>query len=239
VGAPRGANPNSVFAGTATLRSTLASRKEEKERLRQERLASQQAELERTRRRTRLYGLGAAGVLIIGVTVAIVVVVAALGGDDGSGGSASGAGSLSSANTDGLAERRKAAGVPTMGEAEAVGASHFHPQLRINVNGKQIKLPANIGIDPGDHMDMAGLHTHDSSGTIHNEAGTSARLGQFFAVWGVPLSAGVLGPHRATKTKKIKMWVDDKPSREFRSLKLEDGQQIVIAYGTKAQEPIK
>jgi hypothetical protein len=215
----------------------LASRREQKERLRQERLARERAELERARRRTRLYGLGAAGVLIIGATIAIVVVVA--GGGGGVGGSASAAGSLTSPNTDGLAERRKAARVPTMGEAEAVGASHFHPQLRIYVNGKQIKLPANIGIDPGDHMDMAGLHTHDSSGTIHNEAGKSARLGQFFAVWGVPFSASGLGPHRATKAKKIRMWVDDKPSREFGSLRLEDGQQIVISYGTKAQEPIK
>jgi hypothetical protein len=181
--------------------------------------------------------LAAGGVLIIATTLAIVVVVAAGGGGEDSG-SATAAGSMSSANTDGLTERRESAGVPTMGEAAAVGASHFHPQLRIYVNSKQIKLPPNIGIDPTSPMDMAGLHTHDSSGTIHNEAGTSAELGQFFAVWGVPLSLNALGPYRPTGKKKIRMWVDGKPSREFRNLQLKDGQQIVISYGPKSQEPL-
>ena len=85
---------------------------------------------------------------------------------------------------------------------------------------------------------MAGLHTHDDSGTIHNEAGTSSRLGQFFAVWGVRLSATQLGPYRATKRKTVRMWVDGKPSRDFGELQLKDGQQIVVAYGKKSDMPL-
>lgn len=214
----------------------MASRKEEKERLRLERQAREQTEREQSTRRTRLYGYAAAGVLIIATTLAVVVVVAVGGGD--SGGTA-GAGSLSSTNFEGLAERRQAANVPTMAEASTVGAAHFHPLLKVYVDGTQVKLPVNIGIDPNAApSDMAGLHTHDDSGTIHNEAGTEARLSQFFAVWGVPFSGQRLGPHRATRNKKVKMWVDGKPSREFGQLQLEDGQQIVVAYGTKADEPL-
>jgi hypothetical protein len=213
----------------------MASRKEAKERLRQQRQAREQAEREQARRK-RVYGYAVGGVLIIASTLAVAVVVATGGGTDGSG--SGGAGSLSSTNFDGLVERREAARVPTMAEASTVGAAHFHPVLKVYVNGKQVKIPVNIGIDPGAApSDMAGLHTHDDSGTIHNEAGTEARLSQFFAVWGVPFTSKRLGPHRATRKKKVKMWVEGKPSREFGKLQLEDGQQIVVAYGTNADEP--
>jgi hypothetical protein len=84
---------------------------------------------------------------------------------------------------------------------------------------------------------MAGLHTHDTTGTIHNEAGTSSKLGQFFAVWGVPFSKARLGPYRATRSKKVRMWVDRGASRAFGDLALEDGQKIVVAYGTPSQMP--
>jgi hypothetical protein len=140
---------------------------------------------------------------------------------------------------DGLDERREAAGVPTMSEAQIVGAAHFHPEVEVHVNGKKVEVPTNIGISPENPpSEMAGLHTHDTSGTIHNEAGTSAKLRQFFAVWGVPFSGNQLGPYRATKSKKVRMWVDGKPSREFGALQLKDGQEIVVAYGTKSQMPI-
>jgi hypothetical protein len=106
------------------------------------------------------------------------------------------------------------------------------------VNGKEVDVPPNIGISPENPpSEMAGLHTHDSSGTIHNEAGTSAKLRQFFAVWGVPFAARQLGPHRATKSKKVRMWVDGQPSREYGELQLKDGQEIVVAYGKKSDMP--
>ena len=213
----------------------MASRKAEKERLREERRAREQADQVQVRRK-RVYSYAVGGVLIIATTLAIVVVVAVGGGTSGSSG---GAGSLSSTNFDGLADRREEAGVPTMADASTVGAAHFHPLLKIYVNGEQVKIPANIGIDPkAPPSDMAGLHTHDDSGTIHNEAGTEARLSQFFAVWGVPFSNKRLGPHRGTRKKKVKMWVAGKPSRAFGELQLEDRQQIVVAYGTKADEPL-
>jgi len=66
----------------------MASRKEEKERRRQERLARERAERERTRAR-RLYGIIAGGTLVLAAMVAIVIAVVASGGG-GSGDSSGG-----------------------------------------------------------------------------------------------------------------------------------------------------
>lgn len=212
----------------------MASRAEEKERRRQERLAREQAANAQARWRRRLYGVVAGGTLVAAAVVAVIVVLAAGGGGTSSKGSEAAFGT----HYQRLQARRTTAGVPTMEEAQTVGATHFHPVIKVYVNGKQIPIPVNIGIDPGKPpTGMAGLHTHDSSGTIHNEAGTQARLGQFFAVWGVPFSSTRLGPYRATRSKKVKMWVDGKPSRAFGALQLEDGQQTVVAYGSKSDEP--
>jgi hypothetical protein len=211
----------------------MTSRKEEKQRRREERLAREQAAKEQTRRR-RLVGVAAAGVLVV-ASIAAIVVVIAVGGGGGSGASSEAA---FGTHFDGLNERRQAAGVPTMSEAQTMGASHFHPKIKVFANGKQAKVPVNIGISPENSpSEMAGLHTHDTSGVIHNEAGTSAKLRQFFAVWGVAFSSNQLGPYRATKSKQVRMWVDGKPSREFGNLQLKDGQEIVVAYGRKSDMP--
>jgi len=62
----------------------MASRREEKEQRRQERLAQERAQLEDARKR-RLYSIVAGGVLAVGAIVAVVVAVAAGGGGSSSG----------------------------------------------------------------------------------------------------------------------------------------------------------
>jgi hypothetical protein len=130
---------------------------------------------------------------------------------------------------EGLEERRLAAGVPTMSEG---GGAHFHPKLAVYIRGEAVAVPANIGIDPAKPLQlMAGLHTHDTSGTLHNEAGTGATLGDFFAIWGVRLSPKQVGPFKETRENRVRMWVDGKPSDSFGRLVLADGQEIVVGYG--------
>lgn len=134
---------------------------------------------------------------------------------------------------DGLVQRRRAAHIPTM-MTTMNSPVHFHPLLKVYVNGKRLTVPANIGIDPReDSMQMAGLHTHDTSGTIHVEGVPGPRLGQFFAIWGVPLSAGRLGPFRGDARKRVRMWVSGKASAAFGALKLADGQHIVVSFGAR------
>jgi len=209
----------------------MSSRILEKERRREERLrqAHEQAVRDkRSRQRPILAGL-------LFVSVAIVVAFAAARG--GGSNPANAPASETSANAafgqhyDGLAQRRDAAHVPTMMDTMK-STVHFHPLIEVFVDGKPLPVPANIGIDPRvDGMQMAGLHTHDTSGKLHVEGAPGATLGQFFAVWGVPFTATRLGPHRAGGGKIVRMWVNGKPSGAFGALKLAGGQRIVVGFG--------
>lgn len=171
-----------------------------------------------------------AGLLSVAL-IASALALAACGGGNSS--ASASPGEAFAPHYSGLSERMAVARVPTMMETMS-SSSHFHPHLAVYVDGKQVEVPADIGIDPDEpSMQMAGLHTHDASGTIHDEGMPSSRLGQFFAVWGVPFSAQRLGPHRADGSKVVRMWVDGKPSRAFGALSLADGQQIVVTFGPK------
>jgi hypothetical protein len=211
----------------------MASRAEEKELRRQKRVAQEQAAKERARRK-QLVGYATAGVLSA-ATIGAIVAVVTVGGS----GSGSSAGSQSPFGTHyaGLEARRQAANASTMGAPES--SIHIHPLLSVYVNGKKVPVPANVGIDPSKPpMEMAGLHTHDGSGTIHDEGmAEGARLGQFFAIWGVPFSSQQLGPYRVTRSEKVRMWVDGKPSRALGSLPLRDGERIVVSYGKNPDLP--
>ncbi len=75
-------------------------------------------------------------------------------------------------------------------------AYHVHAHVAIIRNGEMLAIPKNVGIVPNCTYD---LHTHDATGIIHIESPAYRRftLGQFFAVWGQPLSytnvAGITG----------------------------------------------
>jgi hypothetical protein len=185
---------------------------------------------DRARRRL-IAGYFVAALLVAAMVAGVVVVITGSGESD----PAASSGDPFAPQYEGLEERRTAAGVPTMAEG---GGEHFHPLLQVYVRGERIPLPANIGIDPTRPPEMmAGLHTHDTSGTIHNEAGTDSTLGQFFEIWGVEFSASRLGPYEAVGDERVRMWVDGEPSQEFADLALADGQQIVVAFGTDAEIP--
>lgn len=178
------------------------------------------------RRTTRIAGPLWAGALVAALIAAVAIAVFATSeGDGGETGGPFGQ------HFQGLEQRRLAADVPTMGDG---GSVHLHAALSLYANGERIGVPANIGIDPArPPEEMAGLHTHDDSGLLHVEAGDDATLGQFFRVWGVPLSSRRLGPYRVDGGKPLRMWVDGRPSRAFGNLALADGQEIVVAYGAR------
>lgn len=73
---------------------------------------------------------------------------------------------------------------------------HVHAHLAIVNNGQWLALPQQIGIPANCDYEM---HTHDRTGIIHIEAPSAKAftLGQFFDIWGQPLTstnvAGVTG----------------------------------------------
>ena len=83
------------------------------------------------------------------------------------------------------------------------GNAYTYTHLSIFLNGRQLALPANIGTVGATQAAPRGcvypLHTLDASGKIRMDASTNVTytLGQFFAIWGEPLStsnvAGITG----------------------------------------------
>jgi hypothetical protein len=76
-------------------------------------------------------------------------------------------------------------------------ATHIHAHLDVFVDGAPVRVPANIGINPGAGY-FTELHTHDTRGVIHvesPEANDEFTLGQFFAEWGVFLNGRCVGAY--------------------------------------------
>ncbi len=143
------------------------------------------------------------------------------------------------ANSEQLQLRLRAIGLPALtAEGRVV---HIHQHLDIFVNGEPVEIPGDIGIGPGGAF-LSDLHTHASypPGIIHVEASTpsSFSLGQFFAVWGVPLDAKCIGSLCEKGSKRLRMWVNGTELKaDPTRLVLAAHQEIVIAYGTAAQVP--
>jgi hypothetical protein len=219
----------------------MASRKEQKERARQERLAAEQAAAAAAAKRRRLQ-LGGGG--LAAIVVAVVVIVAATSGGGTSHASsspssprvvttaASSLGKLSPAPSPGplgpegvplpqgsvLASTSGAASGQTVDGIQCNSGEqtlfHVHTHLTIFVNGAARQVPYGIGI-PGAQVSQSAqgpfvgtgncfywLHTHAADGIIHIESPVQRTytLGDFFDIWGQPLSSTQVGPIHGTVT---------------------------------------
>jgi hypothetical protein len=137
----------------------------------------------------------------------------------------------------GLAARLQAIGLPALPEEGTV--LHIHQHLDVFVSGRRVRVPAGIGIDPQLQF-ISPLHTHDTTGVMHVESPQPSMftLGQFFEVWGVPLSAQQIGGLRVGGGRVLRAWVNGRPvSGDPAATRLAAHQQIVVAFGTAAQMP--
>lgn len=208
----------------------MASRKELKEQRRHERLAQEAAARQAERRRRRLQMIGAALALLVlaggGAALAL----------RGSGGGGDGLKSFA-AKPNGLAQRVAAANLTP-------GNDHFHPTITVFVGDRRISVPDDVG-GAGGTMESP-IHRHAGDEQLHAEGvkAGSLTLGQFMTIWGVALSPTQLGPYRAGGGSTVRMWVKDRSAKRFREtrdfgrLKLRDGQQVYLFYGTRRQAPI-
>ncbi len=105
---------------------------------------------------------------------------------------------------------------------------HIHAHLDIVYDGKNVTVPANIGMvqTSGILLCIYWLHTHDDSGLIHIEApGGNFTLADFFAVWGEPLSGTRVGPYHG----EVSANVNGAPyTGAPQSIPLADGETIVL-----------
>ncbi len=116
---------------------------------------------------------------------------------------------------------------------------HFHVHLQFAKDGSLMDLPSNIGIRE-DAGCFYWLHTHDDDNIIHVESpiNTKFTLGQFFDVWGKPLSKTEAGDIKAAEGKDLFVYVDGKEyTGEPREIELKPRQQLVIAAGKPITPP--
>jgi hypothetical protein len=184
----------------------------------------------------------------------VVLVAAACGGSASrsSGSATSSTSSTSSSSPGGPSGQLLAAlgngpdGNPVDGVACNAGeqlAYHIHAHLAVYVNGQPALIPYGIGIkQPVAEQTSAGpfvaqgdcfywIHVHDLSGVIHIESPTQQTytLGQFFDLWGQPLSATQVGPASGPVTA----FVNGSPFQgDPRSIPLDAHQVIQLDVGT-------
>ncbi|HEU4622901.1 MAG TPA: hypothetical protein VFS42_11825 [Burkholderiaceae bacterium] len=127
-------------------------------------------------------------------------------------------------------------------------AYEAHAHLSIIQDGQQLAVPGNIGVvGEGGLRTPTGslsgckyaIHTNDASGKIHVTAATPSTytLGQFFAIWGEPLSttnvAGLNGP--------VTAYINDNGaltqySGNLADIELANGRQITLVVGSTPNE---
>jgi hypothetical protein len=118
---------------------------------------------------------------------------------------------------------------------------HIHQHLVILDHGKPVAIPANVG-QPQERRCIYWVHTHTPDGIIHIEApqDRSFTLGDFFAIWGQPLSRTEAGAAHAKKGSFLKVWVNGKPfTGDPRKIALVPHADIVIEAGPPFPKPPK
>jgi hypothetical protein len=228
----------------------MASRKEQKERARAERIAKEEAERQEASRRRRLQiGAAAAAVLIVGAVVAVIALSSGGGGGDESSSSgltlhqdsvpASAQLALLDTpppwkpNYKELPQRVEAMGLPTVGNE----TFHQHAWLHIYVDGKPVPIPANIGIDQLTQT-LSPLHTHEVApnnpeGIIHMEAAEpyDFTLGQFMDIWGVEFSDNQIGSLKDKGDQRVQVYVNGQLVEDPVDVVMQEHDNIVIGYG--------
>lgn len=136
-----------------------------------------------------------------------------------------------------LADRLAAIGLPALSEEGLV--LHTHQHLTISINGQEVTVPANIGINEAERY-IAPLHTHDTTGILHVESPEvkTFTLGQFFDVWGLNLTNDCIGAYCRDGENDFTVYSHGRAvTGDVRQLQLTSLQQITIVYGSPEEGP--
>jgi hypothetical protein len=130
-------------------------------------------------------------------------------------------------------------------------ALHIHAHLTIFVRGQAQQIPAGIGIAPPREVAatprgafvvggtcFAWLHTHAADGIVHTESPVDRTytLGEFFDIWGQPLTRERVGPARGRVTAYVGGHVYSGNPRRIRLLR---HAQIQLDVGRPLVRPAR
>jgi hypothetical protein len=116
---------------------------------------------------------------------------------------------------------------------------HIHVHLDVFIRGAHVPVPPLVGIDIADRF-LTVLHTHDPSGVVHIESASSKpyELGTFFGVWGVRLTTSCIGRYCTGPKARLRAYLGGKAyTGNPAGIVLGEHEEIVLAYGTRAQLP--
>ncbi len=114
-------------------------------------------------------------------------------------------------------------------------------RLTIFADGSQVVIPAQVGVQSDGST--AAAYTTDTSGTLALESAGAQTLGDFFDTWrtnaglagndsSAVLSGTQLLDYVADATSAVQMFVNGRISTEFDDYVLQDGDEIVLVYGS-------
>ncbi|MDB5869372.1 MAG: hypothetical protein JWP96_1704 [Polaromonas sp.] len=128
-------------------------------------------------------------------------------------------------------------------------AAYDYAHLNLLVDGQLIAVPDNIGLASPGNSEIADpalreigcyypMATNDTSGKIRTQPGSVYTLGQFFALWGQPLSYGNVAGYAG---KPVKVFIRDgatltEYTGDLNTLPLNPNREITIEIGTEVSE---
>lgn len=117
---------------------------------------------------------------------------------------------------------------------------HIHQHLVVLDHGHPVAIPPNVG-QPAGKRCIYWVHTHTPDGIIHIEAplNRSFNLGDFFIVWGQPLSRTQAASARAAKGQALKVWVNGQPYKgDPAKIPLVAHTDVTIEAGPPYSKPV-
>ena len=118
-------------------------------------------------------------------------------------------------------------------DSHSSGISHTHSSLSIIIQGEEISIPQNIGIqDSVCPNGMRGVHTHDDTGRLHIETPSQidAPIGAFFNIWGEIFNSEQIFDNIADSDHEVIMLVNGEVNDEFENYIMLDGDTIKISF---------
>jgi hypothetical protein len=113
--------------------------------------------------------------------------------------------------------------------------------LELFANGLVLLLPPGIGMAPPLRLERLSvtsarcsyaIRTSQPTGVLEFVRGRRVTLGDFFAIWGQPLSTSRLAGFRARRGDEVKAWVGGRRWRgDVRAIPLRHHDEIVVELG--------
>lgn len=119
-------------------------------------------------------------------------------------------------------------------------AALYHAHLTITYQETPVPVPASIGVQSSC---LYWVHTQDGSGIVavglpKGQEKTQITLGQFFQVWGQPLSSGQVATLNVDKGQQVRVWVDGtRYHGDPNGIVLSSHKDITIEVGPPFQDP--